>query len=256
MDCWHLTFAASGRRTLTEGEPARRATVRAICRIARGDAPLFSVVDDHLHVVVAGDRARAGRLAGDLARGLRAVLSTEIEPARIRRVEGRSHLESLVDYVHRQGRHHGTGEDAVLGSGSSWPDIVGARVLAGFDPDRLLALLPRWRREDVLEKGRGRRSLAPPDLGRVDLGRIVGAAAFASGIGTTVGGRSPTVVAARAVVVRLARQAGYGTSAIALSMPLPVRTAQDLAHHPVDARLLQATLNRLAIEEACLRDRR
>ena len=105
MRSYHVTFAAAGRHPLFPTEASRRAAVRALGRVAGAWIVLFALVDDHVHVVVHCEEDRVGRLARAILLALRAVAAVEIEPAHVRPVRDRGHMEWLVTYVLTQPRH-------------------------------------------------------------------------------------------------------------------------------------------------------
>ena len=73
MPSWHLTVASDGRTPLFPDEARRRAAVRTLARVAGQELVLFSVVDDHVHLVVTCDRSRVGWLGRAVVLGLRTV---------------------------------------------------------------------------------------------------------------------------------------------------------------------------------------
>ena len=93
---WHLTISSSRRDNLF---PTRSHRVRLARQVTRVGAPvlLYCAVDDHLHLVVEGERPV--RLGGALVRSLST--RSEVAPAHIKEVAGRRHLLTLVDYVRR-----------------------------------------------------------------------------------------------------------------------------------------------------------
>ena len=119
--------------------------MHAIARIAGEATVLFCIVDDHVHIVLACDRARAGLISRSLSMALAPLArGIALASARIKPVEGRRHLETLGEYVTLNPRKHGVAAPA-LWSGSCFQDLVGARVLPGFTPRLLASLLPRFR---------------------------------------------------------------------------------------------------------------
>jgi REP element-mobilizing transposase RayT len=133
MNIWHLTYASDGRNPLFPDEVACRKAVRVLGRVAGTSTVLFSIVDDHLHLVLWCDRQRRGRLARALVQALRQVAPVPVESARVRAVENRSHMKWLVDYVLSQTIHHGIPSHPALWSGSCFPDLIGARQVPGLD---------------------------------------------------------------------------------------------------------------------------
>ena len=76
---WHITIAADERLTVFPTPPQRRRAVRALVRTVGAAALLYFVADDHLHVVISGTRADAGRYAQALALALRRCASVELD---------------------------------------------------------------------------------------------------------------------------------------------------------------------------------
>lgn len=256
MEWWHLTFASDGRRPLYPAEGPRRAAVRALARCAGSEALLFNLADDHAHVVLECSRGRAGRLAGALALALRKPAAVPLEPARIRPVEGRSHLENLVAYILRQACHHGLPDHPALWNGSCFLDLVGARAVDGLDL-HLAAALPRFRLRDAFRAvGLPEEHLdpAPPDrlraLGAAGLRDAVTAALAAD---PDLGSRSDDVVRARRTVASLARQAGVPRGEVAWALSVTGRTALRLSHERAEERWLLATQRRVALQDAVAR---
>ncbi|MBW1880292.1 MAG: hypothetical protein JRJ84_18175 [Deltaproteobacteria bacterium] len=251
MEHWHLTFASKGRQHAFVDDAVRLEAVRAIARVLAKAAALFCVVDDHAHVVVAGTRADVGRLARGVLIALRAILpGVVLLPAHIEAVRDRSHLYTLVRYVLRQTEHHGLPWHPARWVGSCFADLVGARILSGFDPEALWRGLPRLALGEVLDAARVHRSALEPTrdevLRDVGLRDIVLAAAAAVGR-TAIAGKTPLEVGARRVAARLMSHAGGTTAQLAGCLGISERSARRLAHQPVDARLERAVRMQLTL---------
>jgi hypothetical protein len=126
-------------------------------------------------------------------------------------VNGRSHLENLVPYVLTQTAHHGLAKHPAAWIGSCLPDLVGARVLPGFDRTRLEAALPRYPLDEAALLTVGLDFPLPhPDREAL---RALGATRLWRAAGAAVGVEEPVLkhpieVAARVVYVALAKEAG------------------------------------------------
>jgi hypothetical protein len=81
---------------------------------------------------------------------LRPLAAAPVEPARVREVDTRAHLEWLVRYVLTQGPHHGVAGHPALASGSCFQDLVAARRVDGLRL-RIAEALPRLRRRTLYE---------------------------------------------------------------------------------------------------------
>lgn len=144
MQPWHLTVAAVGRHTLFPERAALTRAVRALARVTRGRMLTFCLVDDHAHVVVnAPTRANAGYVGGVVSRALSGAGAPALQPTHVREVDGRRHLEHLVGYLVLQPARHGLSEHPAVWVGGAAVDLLGARVVPGFEPTALAAALPR-----------------------------------------------------------------------------------------------------------------
>ena len=254
MPVFHLTFATDGRLPLFPAEAPRLAALHAIGRVVGDRVLLFCLVDDHAHVALEADPARVGALARGALLALRP-LARQVEPAHVRTVESRSHLEWLVRYVLRQPIKHGMSGHPALWSGSCFPDLVGARVVPGLEPvPRLMAALPRFRlREAFAHVGLPREELLPVDddgirdLGALPLAR---AAAFATASPLPLVGKHAATTRARAATCRLAREVGIATRDVTRVLSITPQAAGRLARKEPDPRLLRAVRLRLALEAA------
>ena len=220
MHIWHLTYASDGRNPLFPDEVACRKAVRVLGRVAGTSTVLFSIVDDHLHLVLWCDRQRRGRLARALVQALRQVAPVPVEPARVRAVENRSHMKWLVDYLLSQTIHHGIPSHPALWSGSCFPDLIGARLVPGLKL-QLRKALPRFRMRDIYRA-----------------------------VGPTLSGKSAPVVQARRAAAQLANQAGMGIADVAWALDIAPRSVRRLHGPRVDAGTAKVVRMRLALENA------
>jgi hypothetical protein len=227
--------------------------VRALARVAGESVVLFCVVDDHVHLVVLCERQEAGRIARRVLLALRPLAAAEVDPARVRPVESRSHLQSLVRYVLAQPRHHQLGVHPALFDGSCFVDLVGARVLDGLTL-RIRDALPRLRVRDVYESV----GLRPVRLGsatREEIRaagavRLAAAGAAALGLARTLEGKRPPVVRARTAVCRIGDAVGIPASELAYALGITQQATRRLAGKAIDERFLKGVALRLALEDA------
>lgn len=251
---WHLTLSAEGRHALFPSEERRRAAVRALSRVAADRLLLFCVVDDHVHLVVQGERAAAGLLARALSRSLQPISAGGLQPAHIREVSGRSHLEGLVRYLLTQPARHGLDVRPALWSGSCFADLVGARHVAPGLGARLSEALPRYRlRAAYAAVGLPEAPLVPAtdaELRAAGATALVRAAGSVLAVGPALLGKAAPVVLARRAAVILASTAGIHTEEIAWALGQPPRSVRRLAEVPVPPAVLAALRLRLALEAA------
>jgi len=249
VQLYHLTLSTRRREPIARDLESRRAVLRALARVAGRQAVLFCLVDDHLHLVVEGDRRVAGARASGLTRALGTMVTARTDGFHIRPVEGRSHLEWLVGYVLTQTTRHGLAEHPALYEGSCFQDLVGARLLKGFQGSMLWRWLPRWtparlcRIVDVAST----RPVTDRELTRVSLDQILTAARAA--LCTELSGRRPPAVRARRAAVGLATLAGFRSADAARALGCTPRAVQSLRHSP-DAEAEGAVRHRIGLELA------
>jgi len=260
MYFWHLTIAAAQRRHAFHDRARRLASVHALLRIAAPVLLLWCIVDDHLHLVIAGTRPEAGRLAQRLHLALAAIMpDAEFEAARIRPVEDRHHLVTLVPYVLAQTRKHDLPFHPARWDGSCFQDLVGARRLCHFDARPLAQALPRLTRDQILAAVDAPPwSLRPVDDDRV---RATAPAALAEAAAAAVGlprlqGRTEAAVEARCVVLHLARRAEWPVSHLAPLLRVHPGSARRLVARAPDPKLEDAVRRQIALRAAVPEQRR
>ncbi len=129
---YHIMLRCDDDRVLAPSDQARRALARAVYRVAERFPLLsFGAADNHLHLVVLCDRARAAELAGRLKRSMRWTLGLRVDffPVRIKRLADQHHLVSAFHYSLGQRNKHGVRSDPYLDA-SSLPELLGLRLLA------------------------------------------------------------------------------------------------------------------------------
>lgn len=253
MRSFHLTLAAVGRHVLFPAEAARRAAVRALGRVAGEWLTLFSLVDDHVHVVLFCEEERVGRLARAILLALRPLAAVALEPAFVRPVRDRGHLEWLVGYVLTQPSHHGLAEHPALTTGSCYRDLVGARLVPGLTL-RVGQALPRFGlREACRHVGLPEVELCPltlEGLRAAGATRLVGAASAALSVGPDLTTNEPLVVEARRASVQLANAAGIHLAEVAHALGLTVGSVRRLSDRDAPEPILRAIRLELALEAA------
>ena len=230
MAVWHLTFAADGRNPLFLDEGCRLTAVRRLAAVAGPRVVLFCLVDEHVHVVLTGERVEVGRMARSVLLALRPWAAVSIDPARIRLVAGRAHLRRLVRYVLDQPRHHDLPGHPALWSGSCFVDLVGARVVPNLDL-RIREVLPRFRLREAHEAvGLPPTRLVPlqgTTVRRLGAFRLSQAAAASLCVEHPLRGKTAPVTLARAAMCQIAREAGIATTEVTdvLGIQPPAREA-------------------------------
>ncbi len=254
MEIHQVTFATEGRRALFPDETTQRAALRALGGALAGRALLFSVVDDHVHLVLEGERKPVGHVAQAVAHRLAGLTSSPLDAARVRPVESRSHLTSLVRYLLLQPAHHRLKGHPALWTGSCLSELVGARAVPGLAL-RLGTHLPRFHARDALAIV-GLPALEPlpgPDMRALGPARIVAAAGAVLAVGPMLAGRRAETVAVRRLAAHAAAAVGIRPAEIAWSTGVTPRSARRLHAEPADTALLEAVGLRLALEEVAAR---
>jgi hypothetical protein len=254
MHLTHVTIATVGRLALARDETERRTLVRALASVATRRLLGFGFADDHLHFSA---RARHPRhLARDVRRRVAAALpSVQLQTPHLQPIESRAHLERVVTYQLRQTAKHDVAStaSAALWTGSCFLDLVGARLLPGFDASLLQAELPRLRARLLF----GAVGLAPvplepasnDTLRRAGAARLVTLAAAVYAVGPALVGRGRLVVAARALAVQVANRCGLPASEVRLLLGVNQSTTWRLTQRPTDPRAARALRLRLTLEQ-------
>lgn len=252
MRPWHITWSTEGRLPIFPDEARRLLAIKKIAAAARHELTMFCIVDDHIHVVLYGDRPTIARRARAITRILRRLAAVPIDTPRIRPINGRAHMTSVFGYILRQPEHHGLPGHPALWSGSCLLDLVGARRVEGGEL-HLNAVMPRATAGDAMEAlGLPRWRLEPAGLPRVAAAgahELVRVSAAALGVTLPLGGREADIVHAKRVACRLARDSGLSLAQLALAGGFSERSARRLAAQPVPDLILRAVLLRLALED-------
>lgn len=252
MRTWHLTFNDPDRNTLFHGERELRLAVRTIHRIARERLVLFSIADDHVHIVLEASASKLGRLCRSLLISLRHISEIPILPAYVRAVRGQPHLQNLVFYHLRQPTKHGLPSHPALWTGSCFQDLAGARRLADL-PSRLQGLLPRFRLSVLLpELGVPPEALEPASsdlIQRVGVKGLAEAASSAFCVPPDLEGITRAVVQARTAVVQLGRWAGIPVQDLSQGLGVSRRSVFRCYTPPMSPEYLRAVALRVSLEE-------
>ncbi len=245
MDLVHVTLSTRERAPLYTDEARLLALVRVVVRVLGARLVLFCVVDDHLHLVLAGEQV--GYAVSGLQRALCLVCPSALAPAHSRPVRDRRHLETLVKYLLLQSEHHGLACPPSTWLGSCFQDLAGARLVHGYDARCLFGWLPRWSPARVAQIV-GCPHLAP--LHHVAGVPLTGLAQAAARVfATPLQGHAPAAVAARRAAAKLAIDAGFPTTTIAAALGCHTRSVRRLAGHAA-ADHERAVRLRLALERA------
>jgi hypothetical protein len=150
---FHVTARLFDDRVITPTTSNRRRLARSILRFGKESGLLvFAIVDTHLHAALVCSREAAGRFIWRTELSAQALFryGVPFERARIRRITDQKHLANAFRYVLRQYQRHGLEMDPFF-DGTALPDLLGFRAGNAWLPGRVRQLLPRVRREELLE---------------------------------------------------------------------------------------------------------
>lgn len=235
---WHITMRLSADRVIASTPDALRLASRILVAPGKGRELLaFCVADNHVHAVVGCSREKAGGFARVVEQSMQLglPLAAPFERARLRPIEGTSHLARALAYVLRQGLHHGTEHDPGF-DGCSILDMFGLRVLDPQLPHRVRRQLPRLTRQ----------AAAPwfPRLNSIDVdGDKIALAAAAAVAATDLRSNTPMVAAARRAAAHLADPEDAATL-----LGLTAHCARRLRARPADPLLVGAIRAQLALQ--------
>jgi hypothetical protein len=253
MGLWHITIGSVRRLTMFPSEQLLRAAVVRLVAVTGRCLLLFCIVDDHVHVVVWVDEQQVGRIGAALLCALRPIARAELERPHRVPVKSRDHLEWLVRYLLDQPRKHSLAVIPARYSGSCFADLIGARVVPGFEA-RIYRLLPRLRPARVCALvGLPASSLVVASDERLrssGVARIAEAAAAALAVGPELVGSSPGVVTARQATVHLVDRAPLSRADLPRILGVSPRTVRRLAGEAVAPEVLRAVRLQLTLDDA------
>lgn len=253
MAIWHLGFSSTKRGALLPNEAQRREAIRALARVAGDRLALFSIVNEHKHLLAQERERRIKRLGGEIRTVLNAVVEEPLNEPWIERVDGTRHKQKLLRYFLTQPSHHEIGVHDALWTGSCFLDLAGARIVNGLQLC-IWDLLPGVPRSVIFEHvGLPPQPIEPCSLAQIRvLGavRLVAAASAALAVDPLLRGRSHGVLRARVLAVSLGRRAEIPASEVRWAMGLPKSSYYRAAEQSADEEGMLAVRTRLAIEEA------
>lgn len=251
----HVTFEIKGRFQAFQGEAELRRAARLIGRVCGERLLAWALPGDHFHSLLDGSRAQAGCTGRDVRLAFRGLGTVLLEP-HYREVTSRRDLENVVAYLLRQPRKHESCEKPALFSGGCFPDLVGARILDGWNPDRLLSHLPRFDPAGHLHEVAASAMPKPAtddDIRAIGAAGLASAAAAALGVAYPFCGNEAPVVAARRAAAGLGAAAGIPRSEIAFAVGVTGQAAGRMARAPRNARVEGAVRVWLGLEVVATR---
>lgn len=256
MAVWQLVFSSSKRGALLPDEAQRRRAVRTLVKVTGAHLALFSLVNEHKHVMVRNDEKQIKPFGAKVQRALNAVVEEPLNEPWIERVDGTKHKAALLRYYLTQPSHHKVGLHDALWTGSCFLDLAGARVIDGL---RLCIwdLLPGIPRGVIYEHvGLPPHGIEPVALEQIRiLGavRLVAAASAALAADPRLEGKSRLVLRARALAAKLGRRARIPQVEMRWALGSSEHVYYRALAQPVDEAGLVAVRRRLALEEAVVK---
>jgi hypothetical protein len=254
MALWHVSFAADDRMPLFPSERLRRSALLTLAKIAKTVLVLFSIVDEHLHLVSDGDTSSTRRLRQALHQALGAIAGPALADSWCKPVKDRKHLLSLVRYhLVQVVKHSVQGVHPALWSGSCFQDLIGARLIPGLEL-RAAEKLPRHQITALACKEVGlpgfvARPVSVATLRELGITKIKAAAAAAVAADPALTGRTRPEILARSAAAQLGRLAGISRSEIRWALEVTKQgLSAMLKERLATKKHLEATGIRLALE--------
>jgi hypothetical protein len=256
---WHLTFDLRGRGPIARNAEEWDRMIRVLAAVLQAwNVLAFCMVHDHLHVLVAGDRERAGRAAhavecalGAIRRGADTGRRELWNEPRFTVLRDRRHLIDATPHVLNNGAT-ATGTDPLAWRWSSAWGVLGLLLHPGQLGRGFEVTAPGFVADAVCGDHAWRpplaRKLASPADSPAVLWRVtIASLGFASG-GASMDRAERTL--ARRIFAGLATHRGWSVAAAAASVGIPDRTMRRLASAPPTADELAPALRLLGLVEA------
>lgn len=245
----HLTFEARGRRVLCADASAKRRFLHTIVRVVHRRLLLFGFAADHGHLVVhVVDKQDLGHLQSAVSRAA-SHCTAPLAKFHVEAIDDADHLGRLVGYGPRQCWKHHLADDPLLYLGSHLPDVLGCRILQGFDPRRIASEAPGVDLVGTVLRGIGvRESPVGADdalVRRLGASTLWDAARDALAIGGR--GRSPAAWLAVRVFVQVGREAAIDGSELRYAAGLGKSAYHRARRSQVEARISDAVRMRLGV---------
>ncbi len=245
---FHITVLAEGARTVFPTQPERLGAVRRLAKHFGKRSLWFCVSDTHVHELIEAQAEEVPYILRNLQFVLDALSDVRFDRPKAKPVREQGHLENCWKYVVSNREKHGL-DSGLLDPGAGFVDVIGARVLPGFERERWKLHLPRWKIGDLL----GRLGL-PPDASRLatpEEVRAHGAIRLARSAAAAVGfpdlaKNIPPVVAARSAAIQLGLEAGLARADLAHAVQVVRQTTYGLGAAP--AEVLDALKRRITLE--------
>jgi len=252
MSLWHWMVRTADGLPIFVDRAMRLRAIRHLARYLGARTLWFGFSDNHVHFVIEADPGKIRRIGRDLVGILRRLSARTFQPPFAQPIENQRHLLNCWPYVVANLDRHGVPGNALLDDGSGLADVIGARILPGFDPTTWAKFLPRRGIADKLVELKLPANAG--DTAPIELVRELGAVALARAAAACVGwvdltSDAPLVVHARAAVVDLGFSAGVARAEIGHALAQTRSSLWRLNRRPVTA-LRETILRRISFEDA------
>jgi hypothetical protein len=247
---YHVTIPVKGRFQAFLDEAGQRRAARTVARIAGERLLAWAIPGNHCHFILAGTRAEVGCLVRDLRLAFRGLGVVLVDP-HYREIGDSTDLEYVVGYQLKQARRHQSCVRPALFSCGCFVDLVGARVLDGWDAGRLFAYLPHYDPQRHLHHVAAAglpRPVGDAELRAAGAIKIAEAAAAALATPWPIAGNTPVEVAARRVAAALAESVGISRRDVAFALGVTLQAVGRLVRTARNPRHESAVRVRLGLE--------
>jgi hypothetical protein len=242
----HIRLRLKDDRVIASTPQERRIVATSVLGLGRRHNLLsYGTGDNHLHVASGTNKHDSMELARRVEISLqkRLRLAVPFVPAYPEPIVDQRHLLNAFRYDLRQSQRHGLDWDPYH-EGSNLPDLLSLRVLGGYTAGNVRRLLPRVKREELLEI-LGVAELRPAD-GPPD--QVIPAVIRAAGVPEIVG-HSRRMNQLRRVVIEIVG-GGIPSRTLARLLKVGKSTLFAVARSPLDNRLVLATRLQLGLHQA------
>jgi hypothetical protein len=222
-------------------------------KIAGREIALFSLVDEHAHLVLVGTAERTRRLRQAIRQSLEPLTDSPIVSSWAERVADRKHMLRLIRYFLEQVIHHELlNAQPALWHGSCFLDLIEARHIEGLEL-QLEVIIPRKTAKGVACSAVGLPGTGVDPLGRkaireMGFKRIVEASFAAVGSTPDLKGKSNIAVCARRLAAQMGHIVGYAKEELVWALGVKRQSINAMLRRPVPGQMLQVVARRLALE--------
>lgn len=255
MKIWHCTFGSQGRFPLFRDDADRLEAIRRIVRIAGKEMALFSLVDEHAHLLIVGTRERTRRLRQAIRQSLEPLTDSPIVSSWVEPVVDRKHMFRQIRYFFLQVIHHEVLDaQPALWHGSCFLDLVEARYIEGLEL-QIEVIIPRKTAKGVACSAVGLPGTGVDPLGRAavrEMGsrRIVEASFAAVASTPNLKGQSRIACLARRVAAHMGHIVGLAKEEMIWVLGVKRQSFNAMLREPVSRQMLKVVARRLALEVA------